>query len=819
MRMIWNDFRFSLRMFTKHPLVTSVTVLTLTLGIGANTAIFSVMNAVLLRPLPFHEAERLVIVSDTFRAPGSESPDVSVSPPNFDALQHRTQSFERVGAFVNDGFNVTGAHEPERVEGGRFSADVLPTFGVQPLLGRNFLPEEDRPGNPAPVALISHSYWQRQFGTDPQILNQPITINDVKHTIVGVLPASFRFPFNAELWVPLALDPHNATDRQRHILGIPARIKPGKELQEVQTELNLLAAQLEKEYPETNSGWGFLATPIREELTGNFRPGLLALSAAVGLLLLIVCANVASLQLARSTVRQKEVAIRSAIGASRGRIVQQFLIESLVLSSLGGVLGLMAAYWCLPLLRLLVPSTTLVTFFRDLSLDHRVFGFTLVVTVVTGMMFGALPAIKAARIDLTSVLSQGGRTAGTQTGRRVLSGFVVAEIALATVLLVGTALVVQRLQQLLKVDLGFQPEQVLTLRIDLPIEKYPEPQQREAFYTEVLDRIQAIPGVVAVGGTSELPLTFPNTLARLTVEGRPPASASEVLTTTHRLITPGYLTAMRIPILKGRALDQTDMLPDAPGVVMVSAGMAHRFWPGQEALGKRVKRGGPDSTNPWLTVVGVVADVVNEQIDDPNTSAWYLPRAPHDRVLSTDFSRNVTLAVQTSGEPTRLSRTICEAIWAVDRHQPVYEIAPLTNRIGAALAQNQFRVWLFGIFAAVGLTLAAAGIYGLIAYSMTQRTQEIGIRMALGAHPNDILKLMLAQGIGCALGGLGIGITVAAGLAQMVNRLLFSVPAFDIATFSTISLVLIVVSGAAAYFPARQAARLDPLAILRHNSQ
>jgi putative ABC transport system permease protein len=809
------NLRFGLRSLRRSPLTTTLIVLCLGLGIGANTAIFSVVDTILLRPLPFRDIDRLAMLTSTHADPGSEPQRLAVCPLDVAEWRKQSHGFESIDALQSVSYNLLAGNEPERVEAARVTAGWLKTMGVEPALGRGFLPEEDRPGAPARVVLVGHGLWGRRFGSDPGLVNRTIVLDGASYTVIGVLPERFQYPYQAELWTPMGLDPNALPQRtQRAIVGF-GRLRPHVTLEQAQAELSTVAGRIAREFADSHSGWGADVKLMREELTGDVRPKLYALLAAVGFVLLIACANVASLLLARAQSQSRELAVRTAIGAGRRQLVQQFLTESVLLALMGGAVGVVLAVWAIKPLVALSPVATMETFFRDIQIDTPVLVFALAVSLLTGVLFGLAPALKGSRPDMHGLLNEGtGRASTGLRGRRVLSALVIAEVAVAVVLLVGAGLMLRSFARLQSVDPGFaKPEGVLTLRMTLPDSKYPQGFQKAAFLSDVLDRIKGLPGVVVLGATTDLPVNDRNNLAAFSVEGRPLAHPGELLITNNRLITPGYFPTLGIRLVEGRYFTDGDVA-GAPGVAIVSSTLAKRYWPGQSALGKRVKRGAPDSAYPWLTVVGVVKDVKDYKYATEIDSTWYLPYPQHTETV---WAPGVSLAIRTAADPGAVSGRAVKAIHAIDPQQPVFAIATLDQMLSDSLTQKRFSAILVGLFAALGLTLAAVGLYGVMSYSVNQRVREIGVHMALGARGNDVLRLVVRRGLVLTVVGLLIGLAGAFSLTRFLATLLYQVSPTDPATFAGISVVLTVVAFLASYLPARRATKVDPLIALRYD--
>jgi putative ABC transport system permease protein len=802
----WYDLRYAIRLQRKNLGFTIIAIIALALGIGANTAIFSVVNTVLLRPLPYKDPERLVMVWEDASKLGY--PQDTPAAANFVDWRDQNQVFEGMAAISDTSFNLTGSGEPERLEGQIVSTNLFPLLGVEPQVGRVFTADEDRPGSEH-VVLLSYGLWQRRFGGDPSVVGKSLTLNGASYTVVGVMPARFQFPTpNDETWVPIAFTQEDAANRNRHYLRVVARLKPGVSLSQAQANMSTIATRLQQQYPATNTDLGAVITPLHEHLVGDIRPALLILLGAVGLVLLIACANVANLLLARAAVRQKEIAVRVALGARRGRLIRQFLTESVLLSISGGLVGLAIAYAGIIILKSFIPDN--VSQARAISIDYKVLGFTLLVSVATGLIFGLAPAIQSVRFNQAETLKEGGRDAATGgSGKRLRGLLVMAEVAISLVLLIGAGLLINSFLRLRNVDPGFRAENLLTMKIVLPELKYERKAQRSAFYTDVVQRVQSLPGVRSAAVTTNLPLYFQGNSISISIEGKPePPPGQEPIIVT-RIISPGYFDTMSIPLLKGRALTDQDT-DDSPNVVVISENMARRYWPGEEALGKRIAVGKVKSAEDWIQVVGVVKDVRQFELNADPKPQMYLTHRQYGFFDAQD------LVVKTDVDPATLAGAVRKAVAEVDKDQPVSNIRTMETILADSIARQRFSMLLLAIFASVALVLAAVGIYGVMSYSVAQRTHEIGIRMALGAQTSAVLKLALGYGLKLVLAGIAIGFIAALVLTRVMSTLLFGVTATDPTTFALISLLLIGVAAIASYIPARRATRVNPLIALRY---
>jgi putative ABC transport system permease protein len=818
MGVLLQDLRYGVRMLMKRPGFTLVAVLTLALGIGANTAIFSVVNAVVLRPLPYAEPDRLVQVWETM--PGNDKR--WVAPGNFIDWQNQNQVFEQIAGYSNANLNLTGEGEPERLTGAAVTDNLFATLGVQAARGRTFLPEDiQRAGGR--VVILSDALWQRHFGADQNILGKNLTLDDKSYTVVGVMPAGFAFPAQSEIWVPgdrgSAVSPSLAaqfpesklgSDRDIHIYSVVARLKSGVSIQQAQSEMSAIAGRLSEAYKETNNGLGVNVIRLHQQIVGGVQSILFILLGAVAFVLLIACTNVANLLLAHATQRERELAIRLALGAGRFRLIRQMLTESMLLSLTGGTIGLLLAMWGVDLFVGLSPGD--IPRLGEVGVDGRLLGFTLLISLVTGVAFGLLPALQATRLDPQHSLKEGGTKATEgRRSRRARNLLVISEIALAQVLLVGAGLLIMSFLRLQAVDPGFNPSQLLTARLSLSVTKYSDQQKKIAFYNQVLERLQAIPGVRSVALVMNLPLSGSNMNRGFLVEGRPEPKPDENVTVDYQVISPGYFSTMEIPVVRGRSFTERDT-DAAPRVVIINEIMARKYFPGVDPIGKRIAFGEASKEESWRTIVGIAGNVRHAGINEPAFPGAYTPYA-QDRE---SWSRMSLVVRASGGDAAGLASAVRKEILAVDPQQPVSNVQTMEQLMAASITRPRFIMLLLGLLAAIALALATVGIYGLMSYSITERTHEIGIRMALGAQGRDVLKMVVGQGLKLIAIGLVIGVAGAFALTRLMSSLLFGVSAFDPLTFMAVSTLLAAAGLLACYIPARRATKVDPMVALRY---
>ena len=804
------DLRYAARMLRKNPGFTLVAVLTLALGIGANTAIFSVVHAVLLKALPYPQADRLVMVYEDVRLPTYQNQKNEPSPGNFADWSSQNTVFDTMAAYRNRSFNLTGEGEPARVEGELVTSAFFSTLQFTPAMGRVFAPEEDRPGG-SHVVVMSDGLWKSRFGSDAQILGKKIVLDSEAHTIIGVMPPSFHFPDpDDQLWVPMGMSSADLSNHGSHFLLVLARLKPGITVTRAQAEMEALAKHLTEQYPVTNTGQTVNIVSLHEDIAGPVRPALLVLMAAVGLVLLIVCANVANLLLARASVRQREIALRQALGASRFRIARQFFTECVLLALLGCTLGLLLTRWSLTALKLFAAATLPRT--EEFILNGPVLLFSIVLSILAGIVFGVGPALQSVRGSVHETLKSGTRESSTGSRLRTRNLLVVLETALGAIVVIGAVLLLRSFLSIEHVALGFQPQGILTFRVIPRGERYSQLSQRAVFYREVLARLQAGPGVKSAAAVSFLPLTRSRGRKGFTIEGRAPSAPGQIPMAGYNLATPGYFGTMQIALLRGRDFSWSDS-PQTQPVITINEAMAKRYWPDEDPIGKRIRQGGPDDTEfPWLTITGIVADVREfDPITEPQPTMYFpIAQFADPRGILRDW------VVRTDNDPKSIAASIRAAVWDIDKDLPITRIRTMKEVRSMAVISPRLNLLLFGSFAALALVLATVGIYGVTAYSVARRTREIGIRVALGASRDNVVQIVMKQGIRLATIGVLLGLIGAFALTRLMTSMIYGVSSSDPATFSIVALLLMSVSLAASYIPARRAMRVDPIVALRY---
>jgi putative ABC transport system permease protein len=796
------DLRYGLQMLLKKPGFTLIAVLTLALGVGANTAIFSVINGVLLRRLPYADPDRLVMI---WEDPGG-NPRNRVNPRNFADWSEQNQSFEQVAAIETGNVNLTGGAEPERIVYANVSPGFFSILRANAAEGRVFSPEEDKPGG-ASVAVISDSLWQRRFGADPTLIGRNIELSGERVTVIGVMPAHFRFPSAAEIWRPLVFTPAQLDNNNRgsHFLRVVGRLKSGVTVEQAQADMETIYDRLRQQYPRALTNWRPHVAALHEDTVGNVRQPLLILLGAVGFVLLIACSNIANLTLARAVARRREIAIRAALGAGRARLLRQLLTESLLLALLGGGVGLLLGSWLVESLIYLSPGN--IPRLDEISLDRRVLAFNLLLSLGSGLIFGLAPALQASKIDLSEALKDASKASAGGRQSNLRRAFVIAEIALSLALLIGAGLMIKSFIRLGRVDLGFNPENVLTMRVSLPSNRYAEPARQAAFYRQVVERVKALPGAQSASLISDPPVVNSWGLwsNSFNIEGRPDPPPGHGQYASLRWITPDYFKTMGIQLRRGRIMTEADV-EGRPRVAVIDEEMARQFFPNEDPIGKRlviaIRDNGPRE------IVGVVGNVRQNTLAEPAGPHMYVPYYQSPLGYA-------TLLVRASGDPLKLASAVKNEVLAVDRDQPVYAVRTMERIIDDSVAERRFQMLLLGLFAVVALALAGVGVYGVISYAVTERAREIGIRVALGAQRRDILRLVIGQGIKLTSIGVAVGLLTSFALTRLMENLLYDVTATDPATFLLIPLLLAGVALLACYVPARRAMKVDPLAALR----
>jgi predicted permease len=807
MSSLLQDIRFGVRMLVKSPGFTCFAIFVLALGIAANTAIFSVADTVLLRPLPYRDAGRLVMLWEDASAFGF--PRDTPAPGNFADWKSRNQVFEDMAALTfRNAFNLTGEGNPEELRGRGATTNLFSLLGVSPALGRGFRPEDDVPGAPH-VVILSHGLWMRRFGADAGIVGKEISLDGEKYAVIGVMPRGFQFPSrDEELWVPAQFTKEELANHGSHYLEVVARLKPGTALRTANADLAAIAARLAEEHPDSNAKVGAFAVSLRDELSGDIRPALIVLLGAVGFVLLIACANVANLLLSRAAGRRRELALRLTLGASRGRVIRQMLTESVLLAIAAGAVGLILSVWATRFLASLVPAG--IAPLSGTGIDARVLAFTFALSIGTGILFGTMPALRISQIDLVGALKQGGGQSGVGSGgRRLRDALVVCEVALAIVLLAGATLMIRSFENLYHLNPGFRADHVLAMRTMLPNPKYAEAVTRTAFYDQVLARVASLPGVISAGYTTWVPLTNHGGATGITIENQAPAEPGEHLIPNARVISKDYTRALGMKLIDGRLFDGSEG-SETPPVAVINQTMARMYWPDENPLGKHFKRDDGRKKIPWITIVGIVGDVHQAGLDVPARPEMYLP------YQQADFFSPGYLVVKTSGDPMSLAEVVRQQVWAVDNEQPVAGVMPLAELVDDELAPRRMQASLLGGFAGLALLLASLGIYAVLSFAVAQRTQEIGMRVALGAQPGDILRLVISQGGKLFVIGATIGLAAALTLSRVLVHLLYGVSASDPLSFAGVTLLLAAVTFLACYIPARRAMRVDPMVALRY---
>jgi putative ABC transport system permease protein len=809
METLYQDLRYGIRMLVKNPGFTIVAVITMALGIGANTALFSVVNGVLLKSLPFKDPDRLVFAMETnakFPPPG-----IGSSTLNYRDWKEQNQSFETLSARQSFTANLTSSDQPERIQGEKVTWDYFTALGVTPLAGRTFTPEEDRPGG-TPVILLAEGLWRRRFGSDPNIIGQAVPINGQSVSVVGIMPNDYR-P-NIEFWMPLAISYQNA-DRNLHNIQVVGRLAAGVTQEQAQTEMSAIAARLAEQYPDLNTGWGVALIPYQSLVTFNIRWALLLAMLAVGCVLLIACVNVANLLLARAASREREIAIRLAMGATRGRLIRQVLTESVLISLIGGALGMLIALWGTRALISLnsqgIPRSD------EIGVDGRVLLFALLASIAAGVLFGLAPAWQSSRANVNETLKESGKsTTGGAFGHLLRSALVVVQIAFAFMLLVCAGLLIKSFAELQRVNVGFNQQRLLTMQVTLPATQYPKASDVLGFYREATEKLAALPGVVSAAGISNVPLAGGGPQFIFSVEGRPLPTPADAPLASYRMVAADYFATMNIPLIKGRTFTGADN-ENALSVVVVNQNMAEQMWPGEDPVGKRLTVGVPlpGEKPDYSTVVGVVGNVKHTSLSGETGMQMYQPVA-QTPFLGLGFGRTMNFILRTQLEPANLTESARALIAGINPRLPVANVKTMDTIISESVAANRFNMSLFALFALIAMTLTVVGVFGVMNYAVTQRTQEIGIRMALGAQPGQVRALILKQGL--ALSGLGLGIGLAGALfaTKLLASLLFGTSATDPVILAAVALLLTGVALLTCYMPARRATRVDPIIALKH---
>lgn len=817
MGIFWQDVRYALKVMRKSRGFVAIAILALALGVGANTAIFSIVNANLILPLNYDNPDRLVMVWEKNAKKGLG--EIPTSLPNFIDLREATKSFEDLAAFTDSSLNLTGGDVPERVTTLRVTASLLSLLGKKPLKGRLFLPEENQPQS-SHVLILSHGLWQRSFGANANLVGQTVALNGEAYTVVGIMPSDFKFPPtfsatiassqytmpHADLWVPLTTDAAPMVRETRGLFMI-GRLKAGVTPSAAQAEVNVIASRLQREYPATDADMEVDVMRLRQQVTGDIRLPLVMLFAAVGCVLLIACANVANLLLTKATGRRKELAVRLALGATRPRIIRQLLTESLLLGLCGGLLGSLIAIWVVR--QLIVFSPPNMNRSPDVGIDVRVLVFALLLSLFTSFIFGLAPALQATKSDLNETLKEGGRgNAGGSKQNRLRSLLVISEVAIALVLLIGSGLMIKSFMRLQNVNPGFNPENLITLELQLPQNRYGEKTRQTAFQQQLVQRVGEIPGVQSAATVNNLPLSGNESNGTLTIEGRPAPNPSDRPRAFYRTVSPKYFQTMDIPFRRGRPFADSDNA-DAPAVVIINETAAQRFWPNEDPLGKRFKQGRAESKNPWVTIIGVVGGISHASLGVASQAELYFP-------FQQKPDPTITLLARTITDPGNITTAVRREVSGLDKDLPVSNIKFMNEIVAGSVAQPRVYTLLFAVFAGLALVLATIGIYGVMSYSVTQRTQEIGIRMALGAQRKDVLTLIIKQGMILAITGIGIGLLASFVLTRVLASLLYGVSTTDLFTFALVSLLLTSVALVACSIPALRATKVHPVIALRY---
>jgi len=810
---IWRDIRYGLHMLVKTPGFTAVAVLTLALGIGANSAIFSIVNSLLLNPLSYRDSERLAIIWS--HSPGANVEKDWPSPGQFEAIKANSTVYEDIAIVHGRSLNVGGLSNPTRAGAVDASSNLLPLLGAKPLLGRVFLPEEDEPGK-TPTVILSNAFWRREFGGNENVLQNSLLLNGEKYQIVGVMPAEFSLGFEViptvasvpqpDLFLPLPMNSEEKQAQGDENYNLVARLKRGASFAQAQSELDLATKKLAEQFPDrypVTRRFSFSIKPLLEQVVGDVRRPLIVLLAAVGCVLLIACANVANLLLTRATAREREIAIRTAMGAARWRIIRQLLTESVLLSVVGGLIGLLIAYWMLDALRWLSPSD--IPRLPAIRMDSRVLIFTSGIALLTGVLFGMAPALRTSKMNLSEALKEGARNVAGGRHEKLRKLLVISELALSLVLLISAGLLIRSFISVERVNPGFDPHNVLGMRLSVAGTSF-QGERRETFYRDLLENVRRLPEVKSAGIADNLPLSGGIGWGGITIDGYQ-ASGQEAIQSDVRVAGVGYFETMNVPLVKGRLFDEHDTKDSAP-VILIDEHMARSYWPNSNPIGGRLKFG-RDEKNPWMTIVGVVGSVKQYDLENESRVTFYLP-------VSQAMGGTMYLVARTNIAPASVAATIASQVRSMDQNVPIFDVKTMDQRLSESLARRRFAMLALGMFAGFALLLAIIGIYGVISYSVAQRTNELGIRLALGARQIDVLRLVLSSGFKLALIGIGLGLVLAFAVTRFLSSLLFGVRATDLFTFGALSILLVVVSLLACYLPARRATKVDPLVALRY---
>ena len=806
MESLFSDIRYAIRSIIKRPGFTTIAVVTLALGIGANTAIFSAINALLLKPLPIPDQDRVVAIWDKNPSRGVEHNEVAFA--NYLDWRAQNHSFEHLALERWWSTNLTGGDTPERIQGFLVTANFFDLLRIKPVKGRTFIEGENDPGKDR-VAVIAYSLWQRRFGADPNIVNRTITTNNIPRTVIGVLPEGFNYPKGAEIYAPIAMTPELIKSRGNHSYYVIGRLKDGVTLPGAQADIDTITGRLATQYPDSNVGLGATVYSIVADTTRIYSTAMWIMMAAVGFVLLIACANVANLMLARASGRRKEIALRAALGASRWRIVRQLLVECMIIAVLGGAAGIVVAFWGIDLLRAANPgeAAKYADGWKNFGVNYQVLAFTFGLSLLSGFVFGLAPAWQVSKPNVNDALKEGGRQGGGGASHRLRNLLVVSEIALSLMLLIGAGLFIRSFAALLKSDPGFNPEGIITANLNLPVAKYKDEPQRAAFYTDLVQRVKTLPGVQSAAVVNYIPLGGSNSSDVFLIEGAPEPKAGQENVGRYRVCTPDYFQTMGISILKGRGFSDQDKAGLLP-VVVVNETLARKYWPAGDALGKRIRFYGPLERAPWMEIVGIIQDVKHE-LNSPVTPEYYLPH-------SQDSWNAMVLVARTSVDPGSIAAPIRQQVLAIDKDQPVFDVKTMKEVRAISISVYSIASVTMTVFAIVALLLAAVGIYGVMAFAVSQRTQEIGIRMALGARALDVLKLVLRNGMFLAVIGAIVGLAGAFAITRFMSSLLFGVSPTDIVTFASVTAGLLLIALLACYLPARRATKVDPLVALRY---